>query len=318
MRNGFICALLTLILAGCSPQEKPQALGTLERDRVSLTATASEVIQSIPVKEGQPIHQGDVLVQLSPISQQAVVEKAKAEQLQAQVSLNKLLNGERIEDVESAKADVDNAKVHMENAEKHYQRIAALVARKLSSQSEKDNAQADRDEARASYTAAVQNLKKLSSGYRTEDIEVAKAKLSAATAELKLQQHRLEELTIKATRDGVLDSLPYNQGERVATNAVLAIIEAGATPYARVYMPEPFVASYPIGSQVTVHIDGADKAVTGTIHWMSKEPAFTSYKSMSASDRSRLVYLTKISLPDSSASLPAGIPVQVDLDKAHD
>lgn len=44
MRNGLIILPL-LALLGCMPQQTPQALGTLERDRVSLTATANEIIR---------------------------------------------------------------------------------------------------------------------------------------------------------------------------------------------------------------------------------------------------------------------------------
>lgn len=317
MRNGLIILPL-LALFGCTPQQTPQALGTLERDRVSLTATANEIIEKISVQEGQTVHQGDELLTLSSISQRALVAKATAQQVQAQTQLTKLLNGERSEDVASAQANVENARVRLDNEEKQYRRIAELVARKLSSPAEKDNALAKRDEARASYNSALQTLKKLSAGYRAEDIEVARAELAAAKANLELEQHKLSELTITATRDGIVDSLPYHQGERVPANGIVAIIAAETTPYARVYLPEPLVATHPVGSQVTVHVDGVAQALQGKVRWISKESSFTTYRSMSASDRSRLVFLTKIDLPESASSLPAGIPVQVDLDGQHE
>lgn len=317
MRNRLIILPL-LVLFGCTPQENTQALGSLERDRISLTATANEIIEQIDVQEGQAVHQGDVLLTLSSISQRAVLAKAVAQEVQAQTQLTKLLNGERSEDVASAKANVENARVRFDNEEKQYRRIAELVARKLSSPAEKDNALAKRDEARASYNAALQTLKKLSAGYRAEDIEVARAELAAAKASVELEQHKLSELTITATRDGVIDSLPYHQGERVPVNGIVAIIAAESKPYARVYLPELQVAHYPVGTQVTVHVDGVDKPMMGKVRWISKDSSFTTYRSMSARDRSRLVYLTKIDLPDSAVSLPAGIPVQVDLDDDYE
>lgn len=53
-------------LYACSGRAPEQALGTLERDRVVLRATASEIIVAQPVTEGSKVSEGDLLVQLDP------------------------------------------------------------------------------------------------------------------------------------------------------------------------------------------------------------------------------------------------------------
>ncbi len=312
--NALAMLAAALLLTGCLPQDPPQALGLLERQRVALLATATEIIDATPIQEGTAVKQGEVLVQLNTQNQQAVLAKAIALQAKAHAALSQLQNGQREEDVLQAQANLLNAKAKLTDADKQYQRTATLVERRLASPAELDNALAERDAARANFNAANQNWKKLAAGYRQEEIDQAQAELSAAEQEVALQQHKLDELTVVATRDGILDSLPYHQGERVALGSVVAILQTNQVPYARVYVPEPYRAKLTVGERVTVHIDGVAKPLQGTVRWLSVEAAFTPYSSMSEQDRSRLVYLTEIDLPDAAANLPAGIPVQVDLE----
>lgn len=296
------------------PDSPHQASGIIERQRISLTSTSNEIIEELPIREGSIVKKGDVLVVFSKEKKQAQMKQYLAQRDSAQAALNKLLNGERIEDIDAARANVANAKVKLIDAEKNYQRILLLTQQNLAPISSKDTAKADMDSAKASLEASEQNLKKLTHGSRQEDIDAAKANLLAASAQVELQQFVLDELTVVATIEGVLDSLPYNKGERVPEKSVVAIIQSTSTPYARVYIPEPFRAKYPVGTQATVHIDGVDNAMVGKVRWISVDPAFTPYTSMNEDDRSRFVYLAEIDLPESAENLPSGIPVQVDME----
>ncbi|HDX8372462.1 TPA: hypothetical protein RQN12_003491, partial [Aeromonas dhakensis] len=49
MRHCLLPLALTGLLSACQPQAPATALGTLERDRVLLTATAGEIIRALPV-----------------------------------------------------------------------------------------------------------------------------------------------------------------------------------------------------------------------------------------------------------------------------
>lgn len=309
-----VMVALSLILSACSQKESTEASGTLERDRVSLISTASEIVVKAPVTEGSKVKKGQVLLQLDNKNQKAMLAKAKAQMAQAKANLTKMINGERVEDIDAAKANFSNTKAKLTDAKKHYTRMSELLAKKLVSVSERDNALAERDAAQANYESAYQTWQKLTKGNRVEDIESAQAQFLAAKAEVVLQRHKLDELTIVATRDGILDSLPYNLGERVPEHTPVAIIQADSRPYARVYIPEPYKYKIHSGAVVSVHIDGIKQAMKGTVRWVSVEPAFTPYRNMTEEDRSRLVYLAEIDLPEKADSLPAGIPLQVALE----
>ncbi|GAB6260001.1 HlyD family secretion protein [Photobacterium sp. R1] len=311
--NWGIAVMIALLLTGCNRASNSQALGTLERDRITLTATATEIIRVMPVEEGQPVKAGEVLVRLDTTRQAAVLAQAKAQQVKAEAYLLRLTNGERVEDIAAAKAGLDQAEARLVDAEKTYERRERLVRQKLISVAERDNARAERDAARAEVTAARENLTKLTRGERTEDIQQAQAELEAAQANVALQQRILDDLTVVATRDGIVDSLPYNLGERVPVNAVVAVLQANSRPYARVYVPEPYRVAMQPGKQAAVYVDGVSQPYEGKLRWIATEPAFTPYYALNEDDRARLVYLAEFDLPDEARSLPSGVPVQVEM-----
>ncbi|XAL34569.1 HlyD family efflux transporter periplasmic adaptor subunit [Vibrio harveyi] len=313
MKRIILGTFVITLLTACSKDDGQQALGTLERDRVTFTATSSEIIRALPIKEGSQVTEGEVLVQLDTKNQEAILARAIAEQAKADAYLLKLTNGERPEDIAAAQARVARAEAQLTEAQKNYQRKAELVRKKLISQSEKDTALAARDSARAELDSSQEEFSKLTAGSRPEDIEQAKAELMAAKADVALQQQKLAELTITATRDGLLDNLPFNLGERVPVNGIVAVIQASRVPYARVYVPATYRVNFIPGKAVQVHVDGVEKPLEGTVRWVATEPSFTPYFALTEEERSRLMYLAEVDLQDSAESLPSGIPAQVDL-----
>ncbi|PJC88065.1 hypothetical protein CSW98_02805 [Vibrio sp. HA2012] len=302
-----------LILFGCNNQHPVQALGTIERDRVTFTATSGEIITALPFKEGSQIKTGDVLAQLDTQKQRALLTRAEAEQVKAQAYLNRLHHGERTEDIAAANAQIDLARAVLTENEKAYQRMQYLVEQKLASPSQADTALAARDSAKARLKSAKETYTKLQSGSRPEDIQQAEAALAAARADVTYQQHRLNELTVTATRNGILDSLPFHLGERVPQGGCIAIMQVSSIPYARVYIPETYIAHLHPGDRLSVHVDGIDKIFSGTVRTIATAPAFTPYYALTEKERSRLMYLAEIDLSEEAKNLPSGVPAQADL-----
>lgn len=302
-----------LMLTACSKTESNVALGTLERDRITLTATAPEIIVSQPVAEGSQVTVGTLLVQLDTTLQEAAVARVQAEQAQFQANLDKLRNGARAEDISAVVARTDTARSMLLESERNLERIKGLMGRNLAAQAEYENAETQRDSNAARLRDIEAQLQLLTSGTRIEDLRQAEAQLLATSAQLISEQQRLANLSVEATRDGTLDSLPWHVGERVATGQQVAILLADGAPYARVYIPEPSRATISVGTTLTVHVDGVDTPYTGTVRWIALEPAFTPYYALNSSERSRLVWLAEVQLPGTALDLPAGLPAQVEL-----
>jgi len=308
-----LATLTLLLLAACANDDVNVALGTLERDRIVLKATADEIILEEPVPEGTMVAAGTLLVRLDDRRQQAVVARAQAEVARAEAQLEEMRNGARPEDIAAASARVAGAQAAVIETRASYARAKQLLRQKLTAQADVDRALANRDAAEAALRSAQEELLRLTNGTRKEQLDQGAAALQAAKAQLALEQTRLSELSIVATRDAYLDSLPWHVGERVAPGATVAVLLADSKPYARVYVPEPWRARLRAGDRRQVKVDGFAQSFTGQLRWIAIEPAFTPYYALNASDRARLVYLAEFDLEEGE-ELPTGVPAQVILD----
>ena len=315
MKKSLIITV-ALILSGCQLQSEDEnkALGTIERDRITITATSTEIIVSLNKKEGDPVKKGDVLLELDKTKQKLIVKQAKAKKAKAQSKLQKLLNGERKEDLESAKALVDRAEANYQESKITHLRIEKLVEQKLSSISEKDKSIAAKRESEANLKTAKEKLSKLISGARTEDIDSAIAELEYQKATVKLEEEKLKDLTIVATRDAILDNYPYNLGERVKKDSIVTVLLASDNAYARVYVPQRSRLNFLKGQEKIIYIDGIEKPFHGVVGWVANEASFTPHYALTEKERSRLVYLAKVILKDDLSNIPSGIPAQVVLE----
>ncbi len=239
MRLIIIFLALHLLIA-CEQNSQNLALGTLERNRISHTATTNEIVVTLPVAKGSQVNKGDILVQLDNTQQKAQVTRLLAVVAQARANLDKLKKGARPEEIAAARAAVSGAKAMLTESKANYKRIQDLVKNGLSSQSALDNSVAFRDSNLANLKSVEEQLKALVKGSRQEDIAIAKANLDAGIAMLDVEKKKLMDLTVRASRDGVLDNLPWNLGERVTTGSPVAIVLAGKAPYVRAYVPEPY------------------------------------------------------------------------------
>jgi HlyD family secretion protein len=298
---------------GIEEENARLALGTLERDRITLSATSPEIIVEQPIAEGSPVKKGDLLVRLDDTLQMASLHKVEADIAQQEANLDKVRNGARTEEIAAAEARVDTALSVLRESNRDLVRIQGIVAQRLAAQAELDTAETRRDANAARLRDAEAQLALLEGGSRVEDIAQAQAMLSATRALLAAEKQRLANLAITATIDGTLDSLPWNVGERVAMGAQVAVLLEAGAPYARVYIPETSRVNVNIGTTLNVWVDGVATPFAGNVRWISQEPAFTPYYALNDSERSRLVYLAEIQLPDSAIDLPAGLPAQVEL-----
>lgn len=311
---GYIgCIVLLLLLTACDDSARHVALGTLERDRIAHTATANEVVVALPQAQGSVVHRGDVLVRLDDTMQRARVARAEAEVALTQARLTRLRNGARAEDVAAARARVVAQRAAVVDSSSDYARKLALYQRQVISKSELDKVLARRDSDNALLRSAREALLKLTNGSREEDLQAATAQLRAAQAGCAVEKKRLADLTIRATRDGILDDLPWNLGERVTVGSPVAVVFAGVAPYARIYVPEPYRAGIRVGDKLPVHVDGVPAPISGTVRWISSEAAFTPYYALNQEERAHLMYLAEVQLPAGAAALPNGLPAQVDL-----
>jgi HlyD family secretion protein len=297
---------------GCSREPPLQVLGTVERDRLELIAESNERIIEIPVREGDHVAAGAVLVQQEAGVSEPRLEQARAAQAEAQRRLDDLVQGPRPREIDEARAALTGAESALRTDQQEFERVRSLVERKLVSASALDQARARRDGSRSARDQARARLDLLQQGSRLQQVEAARAALQGATAQRVEVETVNARYAVRAPRAGRIEALPYELGERPAPGKPVAILLADGAPYARVYVPEPLRTRFVAGTKVEASVDGEPERFGGTVRYVAAEAAFTPYYSLTQKDRSRLAYLAEITLDDArAANLPAGMPVQV-------
>ncbi|MCB2381487.1 HlyD family efflux transporter periplasmic adaptor subunit [Shewanella sp. SR1] len=302
-----------LLLAACT-QESPSVLGTVERDRLTLTAPVGELITQVNVVEGQQVKAGEVLLTLDSTSANARLALRQAELEQAKAKLSEAVTGARLEDIERAKAVLDGANASVKEAQRAFERTNRLYATKVLSQADLDTARAARDTSLAKQAEAEQSLRLLENGTRSEQLEQAKAAVAAASASVAIEQKALADLSLVAARDAVVDTLPWRVGDRIAAGTQLIGLLASEDPYVRVYLPATWLDRVKAGDSVNILVDGREIPITGTVRNIRSQPAYTPFYALNERDRARLMYLTDITISAEGQDLPTGMALAVELD----
>jgi len=298
-------------LAGCS-KPPPQALGTLEYDRITLPAPAAERVVAIDVREGERVKAGQALLQLDPAHTQSELAAIEAQAQQQREVLAELQAGPRGEDIERARANLAAVQAQARDARAYYDRLAPLKGNGYVAAADLDRARAAAGNAEGQVAASRAALDELLHGTRPEQIAQARAAVAAAIAQASAQQVLLGKLAVVAPRAGRIDSLPYKLGDQAPIGAPVAILLAGDAPYARIYVPEQQRARVRVGDAIQVFVSGRDQPYAGKVRMIRSEPDFTPYYALIGDDAARLSYLAEVALGADAAELPAGLPVRVE------
>ena len=179
--------------------ERVSASGKIQPEtEVNITAEVSGQILALPVKEGDRVEKGDLLVQINPDLYEAALNRAQAAANSARSNLA------------SAKAQHAQANAQFFAAEKSWQRTQQLFRDKVVSQADYDAGEANFISAEATLTAA------------TESIRSAEFAISSAEASVQEARDNLSRTTLVAPQSGTVTALVKEVGESVQGNGFTA------------------------------------------------------------------------------------------------
>ncbi|MEX0964557.1 MAG: HlyD family efflux transporter periplasmic adaptor subunit [Pseudohongiellaceae bacterium] len=309
-RIAAIALILLALVASCDEQPV-QAVGQLESDRIELVAEFSELITSIEVTEGDVVEAGAVVLRQDSSRIDIRVIQAQENLRRIQAILDEQISGPRMETIDAARANLKAAQIEHDFRERELARLAGLREQNLTSIGSVDTAQNLLNAAGARIELTRAQLAELQAGTRSEQIEQTTAQLAQARAQLAGLELDRQRLLITATAAGIVDSLPFEPGERPRPSDVVAVLLTGEQPYARLYIPQSLRIQVKVGSQLQVAVDGLANSLTGTVRRISVEATFTPYFALNERDRGRLSYVAEVVLPSTPERLPDGVPVQV-------
>lgn len=255
------------------------ATGKIQSEvKVNISAEISGEIVSLPIKEGDEVKKGDLLVKINP---EAYYPQVKMEQSGVKVQQNNLKARE-----------VDLRKMELE-----LNRIKELVNKGLAPQSELDNAQTN-------YDLVVANMNTVRS-----QIEQQRASLSKV-------QYDLSKTTIYSPMSGTVSALnneigekvlgtSFNLGSQIMTISDLSKMEC------QVEVSETDVTLVKIGDTARIQIDAfPDKIFTGYVY----EIANTATSKSTGTQEEVVNFIVKIRIFNDGFDLRPGMSCTVDIE----
>ena len=202
----------------------PEYSGTVETREIQIGSKVGGRVTAVPVEEGQRVKAGALLVRFECDELKAQRVQAAASVEQAQADLDRMLRGNRPEEVEQAeaaakaqkeafdaarngprkedlaqgRADYEAAKADAVNSEIYFHRMEKLAEADTISRQQFDDTREKRDAAKERAESARQHLAELEAGTRPEDLGAAEARYRQAQAAAVLSRKGFRKEDIEA------------------------------------------------------------------------------------------------------------------------
>ena len=328
----YRCLWLTvaLVSAACdkdAPDNTLRVSGHVEATEVHVASEVGGRILELRVDEGARLNRGDVIATLDTRDTELQIQRGRADRAAAVAQERLLEAGSRVEDIRQAEAQVDAAEADamaiqadLTAAQLDLDRFETLLKANAGSQKQRDDAKARADMTRERLRsagervrAARETLARLKGGSRPEEIEAARARVSAADAQIAVLEKALADAQIVAPVAGVVTQKLVDAGEIVMRGTPIVVVTDLDNAWANLFVPEPMVPRVKLGQLAKVVTDAGGDGLTGKVTFISPKAEFTPRNVQTAEERSKLVYRIKVTVDNRAGILKPGMPVDAQL-----
>lgn len=265
------------------------------------------------------------------------IAQAQARRNQLSATVDKLVAGPRVEDKEAAKSQLELADSEFNLAKQKHQRTESLLAKQAATQADLDQAVAELRVARATAQVRREELQKLENGTRPEELAEARAQLEEATqawllrkngyraeekaqaqaavevaeAALRAIERQIDELTIRAPAEGVIESVDLQAGDLVGANVPAISLMDASHLWVRAYLPENHL-NVQEGRPVTISVDSfPGERFKAHVSFVARQAEFTPGNVQTPEERSKQVFRIKVMLDEALDRLRPGMAADV-------
>lgn len=308
-----VFAIAALIyVTGCGNNKESNSIsasGTIESVNVTISSKTSGTINKINFKEGDRVKKGDLLVEISHDLLDIQLRQSEAGIELANAQLKLLRSGARREDIKQSEELVKQAKINMELAKQDKDRAEELYRQDATTKKLYDDAIGRYDLTVTQLNSAKENLAKVRTIVRPEEIEQAQANLKKAVSMADLLKQNIEDCRVFAPSDGFVSKKFIEEGENAVMGGSLLRLSNLETVNLVIYIPETDLAKVKLGQNAEIKIDAYnDKVYNGKVIFISPEAEFTPKNIQTPDERTKLVFAIKIEIPNPQFELKPGLP----------
>jgi HlyD family secretion protein len=243
---------------------------------VNISSNTMGRIVRMPVKEGDHVSNGDLLIRLESVQTEADVRAAEANLDAAQAELEGMSASERSAQasINTARAEITRAEAEVARTQQNFSRSERLNTDGLISKEQFDRSKTELDIAAAQLNAARARLAQTEAqaAQVVKQREGLSLRLAQQRAALVRARDQFSKTTITAPLDGVITHLPVNEGEIAIVGVqnqpgtVLMTIADMSVITAEVRVDETDIVNVRVGQTAHVKVDAlGDEMLSGHV-----------------------------------------------------
>jgi HlyD family secretion protein len=288
--------------------------GNVEIRQVNLGFKVAGRIKALDVDEGVAIANGQRLATLDKVYFEDSISQLKAQHDQQKANVAKMEAGNRSEEIAQSEASVAEREATVANARITLERAETLLKSATGTRKAYDDALAAHRQATAQLNSARQGLILMKAGFRTEDIEAARAQLANSQAALQIATRQLADAELMAPNAGVVLTRVREAGAIVNVGETVFVLSLTTPVWIRTYVSEVDLGRVKPGQEVVIKTDTPGlPLMKGKIGFISTTAEFTPKTVETRELRTALVYRMRIVADDPAGALRQGMPVTVSL-----
>jgi HlyD family secretion protein len=272
-------------------------------------------LAGVYVAEGEEIRKGQLLAEAVNGDQKARLAAVEAQAALRRAELVRLLNGARPEERRQTAAQYARSEASLALAKAQLARQQPLAAKGVASLDMLDQMVAGVGVAQSNEKAAKAAMELINAPPRPEDVEIAKANLALAEANLVEQKVLLEKTQLRSPIDGVVLRRYMKTGETVSIQPLIPIVQVGDMRQLRVraQLDETDVGRVELGQRASVTASAyPNRRFGGTISRIGQTMGPKTVRSDQPTEKVDTNILDAlIDLDDPGVRLPNGLRVNV-------
>ncbi|MBV8884735.1 MAG: efflux RND transporter periplasmic adaptor subunit [Chroococcidiopsidaceae cyanobacterium CP_BM_RX_35] len=241
------------------------ANGTVQPERsTNISPKTAGLLKSRLVDAGDQVKQGQVLARMDDSDLLGQLTQYRGQLASAQANLEKLINGNRPEDIAQAEAQLRDKQATLRQNEANLAQNLQLYRTGALAFRDYNNSLAARDSARAQVVQVEQALAEQRKGSRVEDIAQARAQVLTAQGQVQTIQTQIDDTVLRAPFSGVVTAkyadpgafvTPTTSGSSVSSATSSSIMSIAANNQIVAQVAESNIAQIHLGQTATIRAD---------------------------------------------------------------
>lgn len=285
------------------------ASGHVEATEIRLASKIAGRIEALPVEEGTVVTAGQEVARIDATDLRLLRDQVRAERGQADAEVRLREAGVRKEDKAELRAQAGAFEAELVGAQKEFGRMRDLLDKGSGTAKSLDDATARRDTLAGRLAATRAALARADAGFRSEEIDAARARRDAADARIAQIERQILDATVTSPAAAVVTDKLAESGEWAIPGAALVVLTDLARPWLTVYVSGPDLPRVRLGQAATVVADDGTTR-EGRVTFVSSRAEFTPKNVQTRDERAKLVYRVKIGLENEDGLFKPGMPAE--------